>query len=226
MCVCYVWGWGGGGVSDIQGVLGRTVGAVWQAAEVETGKDGHQRQTFFLSIETQAIAEGKVVALVSFTNHMHPGPALTVFVTPDLGLARTAESLLDSNVVTDMAGSAGYMAPEQYDGSFTSKVDTYALGVILNECLTGEPPFPFHSKFIQICHAVSVKGERPDMASDAPKALQKLIAMCWEAGPNQEAVCRRGGGHAGGDPLEGSGAAEEHAVVLYKSADHARGQAS
>jgi len=99
----------------------------------------------------------------------------------DLGLAHKAGSLLDSSVFTQSAGTAGYMAPEQYDGSFTSKVDVYALGVIINECFAREQPYPQYEHYVQVCHAVVMKGERPRLAEEQmPSAVQKLVRMCWD----------------------------------------------
>lgn len=41
-----------------------------------------------------------------------------------------------------MMGTIGYVAPEQFDGhEVTPRADVYAVGLLLHECLTGEPTF-------------------------------------------------------------------------------------
>jgi len=43
------------------------------------------------------------------------------------------------------------MAPEQFNGShLDEKVDVYALGCILNECLTGRQPWSSSPNFFQV----------------------------------------------------------------------------
>jgi hypothetical protein len=52
-------------------------------------------------------------------------------------------------------------------------------GLIINECLTRRRPFGQYKFSQQIYYAVSVKAERPEISSDAPAAMQKLIQRCW-----------------------------------------------
>jgi serine/threonine-protein kinase len=70
----------------------------------------------------------------------------------DFGLARTALAASDATVArggapasgtaTAMSGTPGYMAPEQWTGrALDARVDVFALGVIIHELVTGEPPF-------------------------------------------------------------------------------------
>ena len=62
----------------------------------------------------------------------------------DFGLARAFSSVAlreDDGVLRPLSGSPAYMAPEQFDGTYTQASDVYALGVILYELLHGQTPF-------------------------------------------------------------------------------------
>src|SRR4051812_37872964 len=71
---------------------------------------------------------------------------------PDFGLARATLTPGDATAVagggpvsstaTAMSGTPGYVAPEQWTGrAIDARIDVFALGVILHELVTGEPPF-------------------------------------------------------------------------------------
>lgn len=52
---------------------------------------------------------------------------------------------------TNDNGTPMYMAPEQFNGShLDEKVDVYALGCILNECLTRRQPWRNMPNFFQV----------------------------------------------------------------------------
>jgi WD40 repeat protein/tetratricopeptide (TPR) repeat protein len=62
----------------------------------------------------------------------------------DFGLARHTEGESGLTTAGTVMGTPNYMAPEQADGRLEDicpHTDTYALGAILYECLTGRPPF-------------------------------------------------------------------------------------
>jgi WD40 repeat protein/tRNA A-37 threonylcarbamoyl transferase component Bud32 len=62
----------------------------------------------------------------------------------DFGLARLLDADDGQTRIGDVMGTPAYMAPEQAEGHshrVGPAADTYALGAILYECLTGRPPF-------------------------------------------------------------------------------------
>jgi WD40 repeat protein len=62
----------------------------------------------------------------------------------DFGLAKQIEGVSGLTLSGTVVGTPSYMAPEQAAGqhtNLTTAADTYALGAILYECLTGRPPF-------------------------------------------------------------------------------------
>jgi serine/threonine-protein kinase len=61
----------------------------------------------------------------------------------DFGLAHLAESTLELTRAGSTLGTPLYMAPEQVEGNvlkITPRTDVYALGAVLYEVLTGQPP--------------------------------------------------------------------------------------
>ena len=86
---------------------------------------------------------------------------------------------------TNDNGTPMYMAPEQFNGShLDEKVDVYALGCILNECLTRRQPWRNMPNFFQVCDcsllyalypALRCKGCMPQYATfESKKPKQKI----------------------------------------------------
>jgi predicted Ser/Thr protein kinase len=121
----------------------------------------------------------------------------------DFGLAVLAEDLEERR---EIAGTPGYMAPEQLSGGVVSqKTDLYALGLILYEMFTGKRLFE-GATFGEIVSRHATTGSQSisrETASLDP-AVQRVIVRCLESDPAK----RPGSIHAviaalpGGDPLQ------------------------
>jgi serine/threonine protein kinase len=59
----------------------------------------------------------------------------------DFGLATIADLAAKHQTLTRIAGSPGYMAPEQFSGQPSAATDIYSFGVIAYEIVTGRKPF-------------------------------------------------------------------------------------
>ena len=107
----------------------------------------------------------------------------------DFGISAGAERVEGEARLTipgHALGTPEYMAPEQAKGKDATELfDIYALGVMLFECLVGEPPF-VSNNLVEIMarkateRAPSLKDKRPDL----PKNLVKLVDDCLEIDPS------------------------------------------
>src|SRR6202008_1152905 len=78
----------------------------------------------------------------------------------DFGLAKQLDGPQGQTETGTVVGTPRYMAPEQARGNSKSvgpAVDTYALGAILYECLTGRPPFKAATPLDTVLQVVSVE---------------------------------------------------------------------
>jgi len=57
----------------------------------------------------------------------------------DFGIAVMLSA--NSTFLGNVSGTVPYMAPEQFEGTISTKCDQYALGCMAYELLTGEKPF-------------------------------------------------------------------------------------
>jgi hypothetical protein len=116
----------------------------------------------------------------------------------DFGIAKD----LDATALTGTGrtmGTAAYMAPEQITGSaaISHKTDLYALGCVLYQMLTGQPPFAGKTAVIMMQAHLTDDPPRPSAKSpDIPKDLDNLVLSLMSKFPSErpldaEAVAHR-----------------------------------
>jgi serine/threonine-protein kinase len=97
----------------------------------------------------------------------------------DFGLAMTTRELERYNI-TDKAGTAGYLAPEQLKRkALDERVDVYAFGVVLYELATGRFPFEgsTRQRRLKQMNPDFMKNPR-DVDPTVPAELERLILDC------------------------------------------------
>jgi serine/threonine protein kinase len=96
----------------------------------------------------------------------------------DFGLSKKTTSRSGMTATGMFVGTIDYMAPEQFEGGdLDARVDVYALGCVLFECLTGELPFPRDSEVAAIYAHLEdepphVTARRPGL----PPALDPVVS--------------------------------------------------
>ncbi len=107
----------------------------------------------------------------------------------DFGLAKRLD--VDQGLTRSHAvlGTAGYMAPEQAAGNrhaLGPAADIYALGAILYETLTGQPPFWAETYELTIHRVLSEEPLPPTrLRPDVPPELEAICLRCLEKKPER-----------------------------------------
>ncbi len=106
----------------------------------------------------------------------------------DFGLARIDGA--EATVVTvtgTVMGTPAYMAPEQASGDVRrvdTRADVYALGAILYELLTGQPPFTGSSAMDVLHQVIHVEPRAPrSLAGGVPRDLDVICRKCLAKEP-------------------------------------------
>jgi hypothetical protein len=107
----------------------------------------------------------------------------------DFGLAKKLDSATGPTVTGAVLGTPAYMAPEQAGGEGKTvgpAADTYALGAILYELLTGRPPFRAATPLDTIFQVISVEPPPPRAVNPkVPRDLETVTLKCLRKEPGK-----------------------------------------
>ncbi len=84
-----------------------------------------------------------------------------------------------------LVGTLAYIAPEQIEGAgVDARADVYALGCVLYECLTGEPPFDRDSEMAVLYAHLNEPPPRPGARRpELPAAFDDVVATALAKAP-------------------------------------------
>jgi serine/threonine protein kinase, bacterial len=141
----------------------------------------------------------------------------------DFGIARAATdpSLTQTGIAV---GTYNYMAPERFSGDeVTYSADIYSLACVLNECVTGAPPYPTDSMERLIASHLMQPPPRPSQLrpGQVPPALDQVIAKGMAKNPAERYRSAGEFARAAHDALTTS---EQHqaATILQHSEEETR----
>jgi tRNA A-37 threonylcarbamoyl transferase component Bud32 len=130
----------------------------------------------------------------------------------DFGIATIMASQTISSFPTRVVGTLLYMAPEQFEGRVSASSDTYAMGVVAYEMVTGKRPFnpdlPYQLFHLQ---QAGVKTKPRDIRPSLPEAAQDAILKALSFNPGHRYSQARDFGE------ELAGALTEHMAMRKRS---------
>jgi WD40 repeat protein len=107
----------------------------------------------------------------------------------DFGLAKQMDSAVGRTRTGAILGTPSYMAPEQAGGRHREvgpAADTYALGAILYELLTGRPPFRAETPLDTILQVVGNEPVPPSrLQPKVPRDLETICLKCLQKEPHK-----------------------------------------
>src|SRR5438128_6276704 len=105
----------------------------------------------------------------------------------DFGLAKWLDSADGLTLSGAMLGSPNYMSPEQAAGQserLTTASDTYSLGALLYQLLTGSPPFEAATPLATMKRVIEEEPRRPSALNSAvDRDLETICLKCLEKDP-------------------------------------------
>jgi serine/threonine-protein kinase len=105
----------------------------------------------------------------------------------DFGLAKHVDRGQELTLTGQIVGTPGYMAPEQITsrrGEIGPACDVYALGAVLYEMLTGQPPFKGRDHFETLLQVLECEPQSPrQLNPNIPRQLEMICMKCLEKEP-------------------------------------------
>jgi serine/threonine protein kinase len=103
----------------------------------------------------------------------------------DFGLARSDSDDRSIGGGGSFLGTPRYAAPEQAAGQpVDARTDGYALGCVLYECLTGQPPFPDGSgEAVLLAHLGATPPRVTTVRPDLPPAIDQVVTRAMAKAP-------------------------------------------
>jgi serine/threonine-protein kinase len=104
----------------------------------------------------------------------------------DFGLTRRVDSTRPLTATGRAVGTAAYLAPEQIRGEpLDRRVDVYALGCVMFQCLSGNPPYLRDTDMLIMWAHVgaeppSLSAEVPGLPSTVDRVIKKALAKSRE----------------------------------------------
>jgi len=102
----------------------------------------------------------------------------------DFGVAQVAQTSRHSSV-QEVAGTAAYMAPEQFQGKARTASDQYALGVVVYEWLTGKQPFSGSFSEVASQHLFMPPAPLSEQLPDISPAIEQVVLKALAKDPGQ-----------------------------------------
>jgi serine/threonine protein kinase len=116
-------------------------------------------------------------------NVLRTGTGETIIT--DIGIKKPTIKFTSSlRAKEEIYGVLPYLAPEVlHSKRFSSASDVYAFGIMMNEIISGLPPFNNVSHNNQLAVEIC-QGKRPEIPMHTPRLLVDLIKRCWESKPS------------------------------------------
>ncbi|HZI16685.1 MAG TPA: protein kinase [Myxococcus sp.] len=136
-----------------------------------------------------ALCEGLAAAHAAGVVHRDLKPANVLVETggrvvlTDFGIARAVAGEASSRT-QGLVGTPLYMAPEQLEGGdVDARADLYAMGLVLYQLLTGEPPFSGESAMAVAFARLRQPPPDPRARASVPDRLAELVLSCLARNP-------------------------------------------